>query len=102
MLTIMIPMDDFLLDENNDLLLKDGDLVIGNATLQHQNHIILAEKGEFKNAPEIGAAVRSHLNNENPRELLREIRRNFEYDGMKVNSLKVATNGNLLIDAEYK
>lgn len=95
-------MDDFLLDENNDLIIKNGDLVIGNATLQHQNHIILAQKGEFKNAPEIGVGILTQLNNENPRELLSEIRKNFEYDGMRVNTLKVATNGNLLIDAEYK
>lgn len=95
-------MDDFLLDENNDLIIKNGDLAIGNATLQHQNHIILAQKGEFKNAPEIGVGILTQLNNENPRELLSEIRKNFEYDGMRVNTLKVATNGNLLIDAEYK
>lgn len=95
-------MDDFLLDTSNDLVVNNGDFVIGDASLQHQNHILLAQKGEFKNAPEIGVGVLTELNNENPRELLSQIRRNFEYDGMKVNSLKVAANGNLLIDAEYK
>ena len=42
-------MDDFLLDNDNDVIIKNGDFVIGDATLQHQNHILLAQKGEFKN-----------------------------------------------------
>jgi len=95
-------MTDFLLDDKNDLTIENGDFVIGDATLQHQNHILLAQKGEFKNAPEIGVGVLTELNNENPRALLSQIRRNFEYDGMKVKSLKVSENGNLLVDAKYK
>ena len=95
-------MDDFLLDNDNDVIIKNGDFVIGDATLHHQNHILLAQKGEFKNAPEIGVGVLTELHSENPRLLLSQIRRNFEYDGMKVNSLKVAANGNLIVDAEYK
>lgn len=94
-------MDDILLDDTNDLQLANGDFVIGNGTLQHQNHIILAEKGEYKEFPEIGVGVRTELNNENPRELLTKIRRNFEYDGMTVNKLNIAANGNIVIDALY-
>lgn len=94
-------MQDFIVNDKFDLQIENGDFKTGNATLQHQNHIILAEKGEFKNAPEIGAAIRTALNDENPRQLLSQIRRNFEYDGMKVNTLKIASNGNLLIDAVY-
>jgi hypothetical protein len=94
-------MQDFLLDETSDLRIENGDFAIGDATLQHQNHILLAQKGEFKNVPEIGAGVLNAINSENPRELLTEIRRNFEYDGMKVNTLKVDADGKLIIDATY-
>jgi len=94
-------MRDFIVNEKFDLQIENGDFKIDESTLQHQNHIILSEKGEFKNSPEIGVGIRSALNDENPRAILSEIRRNFEYDGMKVNTLKVANNGNLLIDAEY-
>lgn len=95
-------MQDILLDDSNDLIIENGDFTIGDATLQHQNHILIAQKGEYKLTPEVGAGVLDEVNNENPRELLSEIRRQFEYDGMKVNSLKIAANGNLLIDALYK
>lgn len=98
---IHLIMIDFLVDDNHDLRIENGDLVLGDASLQHQNHIILAEKGEYKESPEIGVGILTELNNENPRELLTKIRRNFEYDGMSVNTLKIATNGNIVIDAEY-
>lgn len=95
-------MNDVLLDQDNDLRIENGDLVIGDGTLQHQNHIILAEKGEYKESPEIGVGIRTELNNENPRELLTKVRRNFEYDGMEVNTLTISKNGNIVIDAAYK
>lgn len=95
-------MTDFLLDENNDLVIKNGDILIGDSTLQNQNLIIQSQKGEFKNVPEIGVGILSEINNENKREVLSQIRRNFEYDGMTVNKLGFANNGNILVDAEYK
>lgn len=95
-------MQDIYLDSNNDLSLKNGDFVIEASTLQHQNHIVLAQKGEYKQYPEIGVGILTELLNENPRELLNQIRRNFEYDGMQVTSLKITTNGNIAVDAVYK
>ncbi|WP_372747045.1 oxidase [Lutibacter sp.] len=94
-------MQDILVDDSGNLRIENGDFVIGSSTLQHQNHIIIAEKGEYKETPEIGVGVLTELLNENTRELLTKIRRNFEYDGMTVNKLNIATNGNILIDAEY-
>ncbi|WP_372747053.1 oxidase [Lutibacter sp.] len=94
-------MQDILVDDSGNLRIENGDFVIGNSTLQHQQHIILAQKGEWKETPELGVGVETELNNENPRELLSKIRRNFEYDGMTVKKLNIATNGNILIDAEY-
>lgn len=94
-------MQDILVTEEGNLRIENGDFVIGDATLQHQQHIILAQKGEYKEAPEIGVGVLTEIHNENPRELLTKIRRNFEYDGMTVNKLTIETNGNIVMDAEY-
>ena len=94
-------MTDILLDSEGGLLIQNGDFVIGESSLQHQDHIIIAQKGEYKEHPEIGVGILTHLYNENPVEALSEIRRNLEYDGAKVNIVKIAENGNYLIDADY-
>lgn len=94
-------MDDFKLDSNGDLDVVSGDFVIAEATLQHQEHIIIAQKGEYKEFPEIGVGIANMLMDENPRVILTQIRRNFEYDGMKVNSLNIE-DGIIKVDAPYK
>lgn len=95
-------MNDFLLDENGDLLIEDGDLVIGDATTQNQQLILVAHKGEFKESPEIGVGISDALSSENLQELTNTIRRNFEYDGMTVNEIEIKPNGVLNVDAYYK
>ncbi len=95
-------MTDFLLDNDGDIAIVNGDFAIGDATLQHQHHILIAQKGEFKEAPEIGVGIANMLLDENPRKILTQIRRNFEYDGMKVNSLEFNEKGNIVVDAPYK
>jgi hypothetical protein len=94
-------MKDFRLNQNGDLAIVNGDFVIADATLQHQEHIIIAQKGEYKEHPEIGVGIANMVLDENPRKILTQIRRNFEYDGMKVNSLDF-TDNSIKIDAPYK
>ncbi|PIB28910.1 hypothetical protein BFP77_08310 [Maribacter sp. 4U21] len=95
-------MQDYLLDDNGDLLIENGDFVIGNSELQHQQDLLASHKGEWKEYPEIGVGISEELLNENPRQVLVQIRANFEYDGMRVKTLGIAPNGNLVIDATYK
>lgn len=94
-------MDDFKLDQNGDIDILNGDFLIGDATLQHQKHILIAQKGEYKEHPEIGVGIANALNDENPRQILTQIRRNYEYDGMQVNTLEIDEDGNITIDAPY-
>lgn len=94
-------MRDLLLDTDGDILIESGDLAIGNSDLQHQHDILRAHKGSYKEHPEIGVGIIDDVNNDNPNDLLRRIRANFEYDGMTVQSLKIKDNGNLAIDASY-
>jgi len=95
-------MEDFKLDENNDLKIINGDFVIAESTLQHQEHILIAHKGEYKKHPEIGVGISDALLDENPRRVLTQIRRNYEYDGMKVNNIGMTPEQKITVDAFYK
>ncbi len=94
-------MNDLLLNELDDLQIASGDFVIGDATVQHQRHIILAQKGEYKEHPEIGVGIANALQDDNPRQILTQIRRNFEYDGMSVQRLEFNDDSTITVDAPY-
>jgi hypothetical protein len=95
-------MNDIKLNTNGDLEFKNGDMLLGDASLQHQEHIIIANKGEFKESPEIGVGIVEALLSETPKQVLSNIKRNFEYDGMYVKTLRLNSNGNIDVDAPYK
>lgn len=92
-------MQDFIV--NNDLEIKDGDLFIGISDEYHQKHILVAEKGEYKQFPELGVGILNLLNSENATAMLIEAKRNFEYDRMKVKELRFTDDNTLIIDAPY-
>jgi hypothetical protein len=94
-------MKDFLLDDNFDLLIVDGDLVVGDSTAQHQKILILADKGEFKDVPMRGVGALKYLEDHSPDNLAREIRQEFSADGMKVNKIQIAPDLNIQVDANY-
>lgn len=95
-------MTDLLLDENCDLSFKNGDFDIGFSDYQHQEHIIMATKGEFKEFPELGVGLNRMLSDDDYTPFLIDAKKNLEYDGMKINNIKFEQNGNLNIDGEYK
>ena len=97
---------------NNDMDLqievkRDGNglitsgLVIGNVTKQNQRIILLAEKGEIKEAPLMGVGIASFLDDDSPSELLREVRTNLRDDGQQVNSCGFDKEGKLVIIGGY-
>lgn len=86
---------------NDDLEIEGGDLALGYSDEYHQKHILLAEKGEFKEFPELGVGIMNILNNEDAVTMLLEAKRNFEYDLMTVNELRFTDDNSLYIEAEY-
>jgi hypothetical protein len=94
-------MTDFLLDDNLDLVIVDGDFVIGESTSQHQKILILADKGEFKDVPMRGVGARRYLEDHTPENLAREIRQEFATDGMRVNKIQIASDLTIQVDANY-
>lgn len=93
-------MRDFLLTDSGDLKIENGDFAAGDATQDNQRLLLLAEKGELKHAPLTGVGLRSYLNDDGTREMLREIRRQFVRDGMSVQSLNYV-GGKLQFEATY-
>ena len=76
--------NDILLDGDFDLAFVDGDFAIGESTRQHQNLILISEPGEWREFPTCGVGMRSKLLGDNPGEVVSNIKRQFEQDGMTV------------------
>lgn len=92
-------MEDVLLDiETADLQTSGGDLVTGYADEQHQAHLLVFQKGALKEAPEVGVGLESYLMGDDVDGMLREVRFQFEKDGMTVDAVVF---DNLLNDLSY-
>lgn len=92
-------MKDLIIKEGV-LQIDNGDLMVDDSDLQNQELLLLCAKGEFKQHPSVGVGVMNYLENDNPTELLEEIRRQFRGDGMKVHSIDFI-NKKLAVDANY-
>lgn len=93
---------DFLLDDNGDLLIKDGHFVIGESTSQHKKCLLLAEKGEYRQYPFSGIGLGSYINDDLLEELASETQKQFELDGMNVSKIEVFEDGTMTEKATYK
>lgn len=95
-------MTDLLLDENGDAKFVDGDFATGYSDDQHQQHILLANKGEFKEFPELGVGIVQMLADDDYTDMLIEAKKNLQYDGMTINNIKIEEGGKLGIYGKYK
>lgn len=55
-------MRGILTDENGDMMVQNGSLVIGDNSVDCAVHILEAYKGEFKEIPLLGCNIRDMLN----------------------------------------
>lgn len=95
-------MQDLLLDDTDDLLIENGDFVIGISDLQHQEHLLVAQKGDFKQYPDIGVGIQNFLRETNIDGLIMEVRKEFVKDGMEVSLVDfLEQTGDLDYDAKY-
>jgi hypothetical protein len=91
---------DILLDENFDLKFENGDIQIGESTRQHQQLIILTEKGSNRQYPTRGVGITNFINDDLVGGLNSVIKRELELDGMIVKAVQ-GIGDNLIIEAEY-
>ena len=95
-------MKDILIDNNNDLRLStDGDFEFGCSDNQQQMAILTTEKGEWKEHPEVGVGIAQMLADDLYTEMLIEVKKQLEYDGMQINDVALQEGGKLLIDGTY-
>lgn len=82
---------DILLDDNDDLVVKNGDIVIGESTEQHIKAVLIANKGEFRDVPFFGVGLNNYLKADGQQVVLkREIEKMMTLDGMQVNKIQVS------------
>ncbi len=98
---------DFLLEKtdtgNYDLIIKNGDFVIGNSDEQHIATVVMAQKGEFKEFPALGFGATSYLKRDiSEMEFLRDLKVQLEYEGYYDMKAKFTETGDLRIENERK
>lgn len=86
---------------NDEVMIKNGDFVIGDSENQHVKHILISSKAEYKANPELGVGVEKILNTEEPMEFLIEAKKNLQYDGMKVRNISFTEEQTIHVDAKY-
>lgn len=89
---------DILVDDTNDLAIVNGDLLVGDATVQHIRHIVVAAPGEYKYAPLLGCAASENLNGKVDGSFRRTVRLQLESDGFRVRDIR-STTSTLAVDA---
>lgn len=94
-------MRDFLQKEDGDLDLTTGDIVMGEATRQHQRDIILTRAGEMKHAPGRGVGIEDYFNDDTAEDMLRKVRQEMVKDGMRVSEIREAA-GEIQVKAYYE
>ena len=93
--------NDYLIDYTTGRMKKaNGDFVMGESTVQHQRRLLKAQQGEYKQNPLVGVGVDNSLDDEDPDDLIREVRKQYVQDGMTVDVLKITATG-IAVDAHY-
>lgn len=95
-------MMDIALDAGYDLAFEAGDFTIKESTPEHQQQLILNNKGDFKQNPTIAVGALNYLDDENFQELIRNISIEFTRDGMDVISVQLSPVGVINSDAFYQ
>ena len=86
----MADQKDILLDENNDLLIQNGDFVVGDSERQEIKMILQAVKNDYKQTPEIGVNLIEYLNSSGSARALQQIiKLNLRMDGKENVKFKI-------------
>ncbi len=95
-------MRDILLDSENDLLLNQGDFVLGDATAQSIGLLLLFQKGELRASPLMGVGLINWLLSEGSLVGLKhEVAKQFAADGGVLRTLRIQEGGQIEIDVVY-
>lgn len=93
-------MKDIQLTNEYDLVVKNGDLVIGDSDEQHVELLLLSQQGEWKASPLTGCNLMRAKNGTIDRMLDRHIRIQLEADGFDLEEMNISPKG-LQIKGQY-
>jgi hypothetical protein len=92
---------DIIIFDDLDLEIKDGDFVLEESTGQHINHILIANQGDYRQTPLLGADIQRLLSDEaNPNEVKADIQAELEKDGLQIEEISLQEK--IKIIAAYK
>jgi hypothetical protein len=80
---------DFLINENFELLIEDGDFAVGDATEQQVIALLQAEQGHYKQFPLTGCGIRSLVGGNLTPDVKRRTQLQLESDGLKVGKISM-------------
>lgn len=87
-------MQDILIDASSDIYFADGDFAFGNSDEQHINHIVIAQKGNYRQHPLVGVGIAEWISSPNSAQriaaLQQRIRLQLDYDGYKAKRIDLA------------
>lgn len=86
---------------DGDIDLSTGEVLYQESTGQHKRDLLLSDKGHVKEYPAVGVGTPNFINDTDPENLFRTIRKECTKDGMKVTDVTM-TAGELTIDASYE
>ena len=93
-------LNDILTTSEGDALVSGGDFTAGNSEMQHQQLLLMCNKGEFKQHPDRCVGAMNYVEGSDTGDISREILTQFTQDGMKVSKISAGVP-NIYIEAEY-
>lgn len=95
-------MNDFQLDTSLHVQVTDGDLAIGVSNEQQMELLLLTQKGAWKEKPTLGVGIENYLLDNDIDGMLREVRGQWESDGVVLHALSYDEQLNKLeFDGNY-
>lgn len=87
------------LNNDNDLVIENGDFKQTTSHDQDIQKILSSNVGDYKQFPTLGTSIVDFINSENPYLIEQRVRLQLKADNFSVNRVRYA-NGKILIDAE--
>lgn len=81
--------DDILLNDDNNIVIVDGDMVVGDVTRQVMGNVLLACLGEYKEYPMVGIGLVNYLNGSEAPFLIGRIKTQLEAMDIKTKKITV-------------
>lgn len=98
----MAKINDILLDDTGDLLIRGGDFAVGPALETQIEHLMLADKGAYRDNPLIGAGIKRAINGRlnSPGMVIKEAKLQLQGDGWQNIDVQLSPNQEMYINAD--